>query len=87
MKEKLSNLRDYIWDKLFLDFYLDKRWTLEFKLMNLISRDVLRSCLTEVRHYLGEIDLDKLDDPLVKRRFKHAKYWTDAAWCWWSKEE
>lgn len=42
MKKMFRNIKDWIWDALFLDFYLDKRWTLRFKLMNLISGDTLR---------------------------------------------
>lgn len=42
MKKFFNNVKDWVWNALFLDFYLDKRWTFRFKLMNLISGDTLR---------------------------------------------
>ena len=41
----MTRIHDWIWNVLFLDFYLDKRWTFRFKLMNLISGDTLRPML------------------------------------------
>ena len=75
----LISIRNKIWDMLFLDFYLDKHWTLEFKILNLISGDFLRGVVTELHHHLQECHEDNL-------HFRRAKFWADAAWHAWRKE-
>ena len=41
----MHKIKDWIWDKLSLDFYLDKRFTLKFKFVNLLYGDYLRNYL------------------------------------------
>jgi hypothetical protein len=76
-------LKDWIWDKLFLDFYLDKRWTWRFKLMNLISGDALREYLSSAQQNLQEGIEGK---PGSYTYFKRAAYWTNCAWELWRNE-
>ena len=44
----MTKLKDYIWDKLFLDFYLDKRFSWRFKLVNWLMEDELRAELVSI---------------------------------------
>lgn len=46
----MAKLKDYIWDKLFLDFYLDKRFSWRFKLVNWLMEDWLRTELIGIIH-------------------------------------
>lgn len=64
-------MKDWIWDKLFLDFYLDKRFSWRFKLMNWLSKDWLRSELSSIRYdaTLCQRTLDYADNvPSAARR-------------------
>ena len=79
---KLRKAFDWIWDKLFLDFYLDKHWTFRFKLMNLISGDALRDYLTATHLHLQK---GMEGRPGAYTDFKRAAYWTDCAWKLWRK--
>lgn len=38
----MGRIKDKIWDKFFLDFYLDKRFSWRFKLVNWLTEDWLR---------------------------------------------
>lgn len=76
-------LKDWVWDKLFLDFYLDKRWTWRFKLMNLISGDALRDYLTATYQHLNS---ESRTDKERERHIEKAKYWTNCAWELWRNE-
>lgn len=58
MKKILNNIKDWIWNALFLDFYLDKNWSFRFKLMNLISGDTARTMLMAWSN-LKDIDVDE----------------------------
>ena len=78
----MSEIKDRVWNLLFLDFYLDPRWTFRFKLMNLISGDTLRGCLTAVKNNLDTAQRYDSEPPLFVRR---AKYWTDAMWKYYRK--
>lgn len=83
MKEKLANIKDRIWDKLFLDFYLDPSWTLEFKVLNLISGDFLRGLVTLLHSDIHkEVEVMGHSD-IYDRRMR---FWIDAAWHAWRKE-
>ena len=78
----MQALKDWIWNLLFLDFYLDKHWSLQFKLLNLISGDSLRVILTALHNHLGEhgcsgCPCGECPGNLNVRR---AKYWVDQAW-------
>lgn len=83
MIKLFCDLKDRIWDFLFLDFYLDKHWTLEFKIINFISGDFLRCVVTSI-HY----NLENADNvyPESIYRVRRAKFWSDAAWRAWRKE-
>ena len=52
----MTRLKEWIWDKLFLDFYLDKRFTLKFKFVNLLYGDELRAMLAFLGIRLRSID-------------------------------
>lgn len=68
------SLRDFIWDKLFLDFYFDKHWTFRFKLMNLISGDRLRPALTG-----AHMHANRMDEPGEIHK-KRTAYWVNYMW-------
>lgn len=38
----MGRIKEMIWDKLFLDFYLDKRFSWRFKFLNWLTEDWLR---------------------------------------------
>ena len=78
----LTKIRDFIWNTFFLDFYLDPHWTIRFKIMNLISGDTLRTCLTDV-HYNLEQSL--MAGPGAYLYTKRAAYWTDKALAYYRK--
>lgn len=48
----MEKLKDYLWDKLFLDFYLSDGYSLRFKLLNFLSGDVLRSNLSSINYHV-----------------------------------
>ena len=48
----MRGIIDWFWNALFLDFYLDKDWTLKFKILNFLSGDVLRQYLSIIRSQL-----------------------------------
>lgn len=77
----MAKLKEYVWDKLFLDFYLDKHWTLEFKILNLISGDFLRPVITMLHYHLQ----DNITMDPNGLRCRRAKFWADAAWHAWRK--
>lgn len=85
MKNVVRSLKDALWNALFLDFYLDPGWTLRFKLMNLISGDVLRPCLTQVRYDLAKINQEEMKGCPTGIYVRRAAYWTDAVWREWRK--
>lgn len=78
----LIKIKDFIWDRLFLDFYLDPHWTIRFKIMNLISGDVLRQYLTSAQYHLVN---GMKGEPGAYTHFKRAAFWTDSAWKIWRK--
>ena len=54
----MKKIKDWIWDKLFLDFYLDPRYTFRFKLINLIAgHDLILTYLS-----ILEVQLDSIPD-------------------------
>lgn len=77
----LTGVKDWLWDKLFLDFYLDNGWTLEFKILNFISRDFLRDVVTELHYRLSD---ENCPEP-CSIHIRRAKYWANAAWNVWRK--
>ena len=52
----MHKIKDWIWDKLFLDFYLDKRFTLKFKFVNLLYGDYLRNYLACLESRLNDVE-------------------------------
>ena len=42
----MRKIKEWLWNVLFLDFYLDKGWSVRFKILNLISGDALREYIT-----------------------------------------
>ena len=78
----MKRIKDWIWDRLFLDFYLDNRWTLRFRFLNLLSRDALRTYLTLSRLELEKFESYKADKSFDAAIFyaKRAKFWVDEAW-------
>lgn len=44
----MERIKEKIWDKLFLDFYLDKRFSWRFKLINWLTEDWLRAELCSI---------------------------------------
>lgn len=52
----MQKIKDWIWDKLFLDFYLDKRFTLKFKFVNLLYGDYLRNYLAFLGMNLRDVE-------------------------------
>ena len=87
----LTAIRDKIWDALFLDFYLDPHWTLEFKVLNLISGDFLRGVVTELHHHLQDHTYPNPQSlcvgcPGENLHWRKAKFWSDAAWDAWRRE-
>lgn len=79
----MKKLKDWIWDKLFLDFYLDPGWTFRFKLMNLISGDALREYLTHAHYHLTRITDAELEGQPLKLHVNRTKHWVYAAWNAW----
>lgn len=77
-----EKIKDFIRDKLFLDFYLDPHWTIRFKIMNLISGDALREYLSSAQYHLKNGMEGK---PGAYNHFKRASYWTNCAWELWRK--
>ena len=65
MKKIFTNIHDFVWDKLFLDFYLDKRFTFRFKLMNLISGDTLRPTIALMWANLKDLSRDNNNDLVI----------------------
>lgn len=78
----IQTVRDKIWNALFLDFYLDPHWTLEFKILNLISGDALREYLSSAQQNLKK-GMD--GKPGSYTYYKRAAYWTNCAWDLWRK--
>ena len=66
----MQKIKDWIWNTLFLDFYLDKRWTFRFKLMNLISGDTLLPMLCSAYSNFGRLyddpGMPTLSDPIKR---------------------
>ena len=79
-----TKAKGWMWDKLFLDFYLDRNWTLRFKVMNIISGGELLTYLLAVRNNLDKIPGESTPE-LAVLRAKRAKYWMDRAWSDWRK--
>ena len=75
------SLRDFLWDKLFLDFYLDDYWTVRFRLMNLISGDELRRSLTSAHIHANRMKEDG-DGDLHRKR---TEYWVNHMWDMFTK--
>jgi len=82
--------KDWIWDKLFLDFYLDKHWTFRFKLLNFLSGGVLLyyvcDAWTNLNHMHDYDDFEKKRQWCIEFHSRKAKYWLDKAFDLWRKE-
>ena len=79
----MGRIKDWIWNALFLDFYLDKRWTLKFKVLNFISGDVLREYLSAIHSQLVNCEKysEEFENPKAALFYaKRAKRWSDAIW-------
>ena len=93
MKRSFQTLRDWFWDKLFLDFYLDKRWTFRFKVLNFLSGDVLRMYLCSVWYHCKELrgidprDIEEFEQASAGNLFHchRLKYRTDELLEWFSR--
>lgn len=76
----IRKIKEWLWDALFLDFYLDKGWSVRFKIMNLISGDMLRLFVTainmEFKRFEEYEDIDKAALSCAKK----AKYWATQMW-------
>lgn len=85
----------WLWDKLFLDFYLDKRWTVRFRLLNLLSGDVLLyevvDAWRDLNHAFRYEDDPEISDETklsyLKINAKHARRNLNKAMKRWTKEE
>lgn len=66
----MEKIKDYIWDKLFLDFYLNNNYSLRFRLLNFLSGDILRSNLSSVTYHIKrthQLCKDAVEpDPLIE---------------------
>ena len=71
----MKKFRDWLSDNLFLDFYLDKRWTLRFKLMNLLSDDMLRILISECDYHLRNMEMYKDESPAIMWDARRMQYW------------
>ena len=85
----------WIWDKLFLDFYFDKRWTVRFRLLNFLSGGVLLydvvGAWRDLKHaYEYENDPEVGEETKIgylKLNSKHAKRALDSAMKYWTRGE
>ena len=84
--------RDWVWNTLFLDFYLDPHWTLKFKIINLVSGDDFRSLLTCARMSANKAEKNYQESPDGKhtaRRMhldiKHMRIYTEELWDYYRK--
>lgn len=82
----MKKTAEWLQDALFLDFYLDKRWTFRFKIMNFISGDTLRPILCEI---YNDINLVNENEVVLKSRlpFRHARLWTNKLMTYYQKGE
>ena len=83
MKKILIKIYEWIWNTFFLDFYLDPRWSIRFKIMNFISGDALRQYLCSIHFYLNSNDTTLPTD----FRFRKAGYWSNNFFNEYHKEE
>ena len=87
----------WIWDKLFLDFYLDPRWTFRFKLLDFLSGGVLLDYVIAAHNQLKHMHDYDYDDPelaeasgglqdwAIRFHSSKAEYWMNKAVDQWSR--
>ena len=80
----MRKVKDWLWDFLFLDFYLDPSWKLGFKILNLLSGDVIRPYLSSMMHYTNEVREDMSSRELWVRT-KHVRNYTIRMWEYYRK--
>lgn len=94
MKCSFQALREWFWDKLFLDFYLDKRWTFRFKVLNFLSGDVLRGYLSIMWYHCHELygidpkNIEEFEQASASNLYhcRRVKLRTDELMKWFSRE-
>jgi len=82
--------RTWLWDKLFLDFYLDKRWTVRFRILNFLSGGALLDYVVTAYTFL--IKAHEYDDSSEEERLfwikighKKAEFWLREAMKEWER--
>lgn len=78
-------VKEWLCDKLFLDFYLDKHWTFRFKLLNFLSGGMMLDCVCPAWRELEHRN-DYDNDHWLKLCSKRADYWLNEAFKSWMKE-
>lgn len=94
MKRFFKSLCVWVRHKLFLDFYLDRRWTVRFRILNFLSGGVLlywvitaHTHLKDGHKYDGMDVSEELRQHTFQFNARRAEYWLDKAVNSWKRKE